>query len=861
MEKEAIDQIVKKFQPLVDSKDFYFQKGKDSLSKWLNLAMPTDLQERILLLSTKYDQFIKEAESDPNVKSILELLFEIISYCDIKARDRLRYNQYEDKRSLARAAVRMNHWTENLVAFKFSKNAVGKGSILNAFQYLLDPENNTTILSENHRELISKNLLKRDYDPVNFANNLKSYFSTYNLKVTNTSNYTYLLSCIIYQIENEWKEEVIGLMASDSTGWQDDFIKELKTFDAAVVWNSKRPSGTSKTLKFLREIIEDGQSFNLYYCSQGYVNYVANIIDYAESQEQLDKGKWPQKSGRVYNYYDKFKDYTSDNKQAAILFLAQSIEKITPIPVGEFEFFNGYDPPRQDNLSPIKSEPNVNESQKLSSSSMQQKLPSKVQLNQILFGPPGTGKTFNSIYQAIAILESKQVEEVAAEQRLEVKKRFDQYQREGRIVFTTFHQSMSYEDFIEGIKPETIEEEVLYEVKDGIFKTLCTEAAFSIVQNIQSANTVKALDFSNLYDQFVDSLETTLSQPNTGVTIPTKSGGSIQVEGISPQGNILIKHIDGSRTYTISKQRLIVLDQNIGDLNAVSNVDTTFREIIGGSNSSAYYAVLKVIRSLQPTSKPERKAYSIEDKIGAVRALSLEDYKKSTGSPHVIIIDEINRGNISQIFGELITLIEDDKRLGRDEALEVTLPYSKEKFGVPPNIYIIGTMNTADRSVEALDTALRRRFSFKEILPEPSLITSQGKLKSKQGKIDGIDLAELLTTINKRIEKLLDKDHLIGHSYFMNVADLDDLKLAFQNKINPLLQEYFYGDFGKIGLVLGTAFFQENTLKTDQDNSVFADFPEYETSDLMDRKVYRLQDVTQISDDSFKVAIAKLLRK
>lgn len=482
-------------------------------------------------------------------------------------------------------------------------------------------------------------------------------------------------------------------------------------------------------------------------------------------------------------------------------------------------------------------------------------------LNTILFGPPGTGKTYHSIYHAVSIIEKRGLSDLITEERVEVKARYDRYVAEGKIVFITFHQSMSYEDFIEGIKPETIEEEVVYEVKDGIFKTLCTEAAFSIAQSIQSDEKDKALNFSILYDQFVDSIETTFSHSGSGAEVPTKSGGKIQIEGISPQGNIVVKHIDGSRTYTISKQRLTVLDQNIDNLDDISNVNTTFREIIGGSNSSAYYAILKVIRSLKPSTKPKQRSYSMDDKVGAVRALSFVDYSKATGSPHVIIVDEINRGNISQIFGELITLIEEDKRLGRAEALEVTLPYSKEKFGVPPNLFIVGTMNTADRSVEALDTALRRRFSFKEILPEPSLITKQGKLKNKQGKIDGIDLAELLTTINKRIEKLLDKDHLIGHSYFMSVGDLDDLKLSFQNKINPLLQEYFYGDFGKIGLVLGAAFFQENTLKTDQDNSIFAEFPEYETSELLDRKVYRLQDVTQMSDDKFKAAIAKLLRK
>jgi 5-methylcytosine-specific restriction endonuclease McrBC GTP-binding regulatory subunit McrB len=224
----------------------------------------------------------------------------------------------------------------------------------------------------------------------------------------------------------------------------------------------------------------------------------------------------------------------------------------------------------------------------------------------------------------------------------------------------------------------------------------------------------------------------------------------------------------------------------------------------------------------------------------------------------VLIIDEINRGNVSQIFGELITLIEDDKRIGCPEALEVTLPYSKEKFGVPSNLYIIGTMNTADRSVEALDAALRRRFSFEEMPPKPDLIRTEGKLSKTEGileldKFDDIDLPLLLNKINERLEKLLDKDHQIGHSYFINVEDLEGLKLAFKNKIIPLLQEYFFGDYGKIGLVLGEGFVEKEPLK----ESIFAYFPDADADDFSDRPIFKIKKLT--SDDDFINAIEFLL--
>jgi 5-methylcytosine-specific restriction endonuclease McrBC GTP-binding regulatory subunit McrB len=180
------------------------------------------------------------------------------------------------------------------------------------------------------------------------------------------------------------------------------------------------------------------------------------------------------------------------------------------------------------------------------------------------------------------------------------------------------------------------------------------------------------------------------------------------------------------------------------------------------------------------------------------RALADPDHQ------YALFIDEINRGNIASIFGELITLLDEDKRLGATYRIPVRLPYSGDPFGGPNNLYVIGTMNTADRSIEALDAALRRRFHFIEYTPDPTL------LEREQRPDLPVDLVKMLIAINQRLECLLDRDHCIGHSYFMNLgtngSSLDPLRQAFEHKVLPLLREYFYGDPGKIALGLGKDF-------------------------------------------------------
>lgn len=267
-------------------------------------------------------------------------------------------------------------------------------------------------------------------------------------------------------------------------------------------------------------------------------------------------------------------------------------------------------------------------------------------------------------------------------------------------------------------------------------------------------------------------------------------------------------------------------------------------EFVTFHQSYSYEDFVEGIKPVMSEEGAESEDLKYEIKSGIFKELC----KRAESDPdndYALFIDEINRGNVSAIFGELITLIENDKRKGAENQVTVVLPYSRLKFSVPQNLHIIGTMNTADRSVEALDSALRRRFTFKEMLPDPSKLETD---------FNGINLQTVLETINARIEMLIDRDHTIGHSYLMNLkGSKEALANAFNDKIVPLLQEYFYGDYGKIGLVLGKGFVEVKRSR----NDVFADFS-YENANDFISDSYELK---KVDANSIVDALKQLLGK
>ncbi|MFV8339320.1 McrB family protein [Flavobacterium sp. LB3P21] len=862
MIKEKIEQYLKsEFAKRISNEQyFFFQKGQDALQKWLNFSVSNEDKADLERLASDYDGLQVLASQKATINDILNLLFEIVSYCDSKAKDKTLHNQYNDNRTLAMAYVRMNHWIEKLIIFKFSPNNIPVGSILNAINYFLVPTNNATILSENHRAMISKTLFVKEYVHNDFIKDLEQYFLSYQIVVSNPKNYTYLLSCIIYNIKKEWLDDVIGLMASDNTVWKDNLINDMNGDDCTILWNSKRPTGTNNTLKMLRNKINNGEYFKLFYSVHGSVQYVAEIIDFVENDNQLKQKNWPSKFKKIVWYQDDFAKYKDDNKSARIVFLAKNFYKINAVPASEFEVYKDYSYPTQDNLAPIISEPDMTiippTTTPLTIPDMRNNNTNS--LNQILYGPPGTGKTYNTINKAISIINPDF--DLKKDRNL-IKEEYERLVLNNQISFTTFHQSMSYEDFIEGIKPiisDENEEILNYEIKDGLFKIACANAAYMCYKKYQKSKTkVEKYTFDDLHDAFTNNIEELLKN-GTPPTYKTLTGKDVTVLDVNKNASIRARaknSIAKKKPAPLTKENLQKLYDKFSTIEEIKSLKQVKETVEITPRITEFYAVFRGLKVFEknkfvPESdlldeNIEVDSFDVEEIIKKFNAGVYKNSIKEFGKiaePVVLIIDEINRGNISQIFGELITLIEEDKRLGEDEALEVMLPYSKEKFGVPPNLYIVGTMNTADRSVQALDTALRRRFSFEEMPPRAKVVAEK--------EFSDYPRVAIMEKINNRIEVLLDRNHTLGHAYFIKKI----FKSSFENEIIPLLQEYFYNDYGKIGLVLGKGFVREKAITAKNDKSIFADFDTKNDVDI--NKSYELIPFLEVD---FDTAIQTLL--
>ncbi len=442
-------------------------------------------------------------------------------------------------------------------------------------------------------------------------------------------------------------------------------------------------------------------------------------------------------------------------------------------------------------------------------------LKTDVSKNTILYGPPGTGKTYNTVIYAVAIIENKKLQAIKDEDYDDVLARYNEYKSKELIEFTTFHQSYGYEDFIEGIKPimdnsDDDQGDIQYQISSGLFKSFCDKAGQPVLKQkkkdigLNSSPTIWKVSLEGTYDNPTR----TECMKNGHIRVGYDSYG----ENISSDTNF----VDGGKNVI----NAFIYKMKVGDI-VLSCYSATTIDAIGvvtgeyeWHDEYEHYKRLRkvdwIVKGISEditeinngSSLTLSSVYKLNISLADVMELiakkepttAVEEKKKN----YVFVIDEINRGNISKIFGELITLIEPTKRIGQPEGMKAKLPYSQKAFGVPDNVYIIGTMNTADRSIAAIDTALRRRFKFKEMLPDADVLENV--------YVDDISIKELLIKMNKRIEVLYDREHTLGHAYFLPLKlspTIETLAGIFSDNVIPLLQEYFYEDYEKIRLVLG----------------------------------------------------------
>ena len=467
--------------------------------------------------------------------------------------------------------------------------------------------------------------------------------------------------------------------------------------------------------------------------------------------------------------------------------------------------------------------------------------------NLILYGPPGTGKTYATAWEAVRLCLGDVAAEYLRDDRDALMVEYRRLAGEGRIEFVTFHQSFAYEDFVEGLRPTTgIEQEGDEDVPStsGGFRLKAHAGVFKLISERARLDTgdapVKRLDRSRpIYkialgqrgsqeDRIREGLDSGLIHLGWGGDIDWSEERFDDFEEIRKAWNDQKDPDASGKDPNIEMLYAFRSGIQVGDYVVISDGRDSYRAF--GRVSGEYYfdadaAVHPHRRRVEWIWRDDngaerapfyarnfrrQSAYRLDpDRIDwdALEAVVIDPNAErpvAGARPHVLIIDEINRANISRVFGELITLLEVDKRLGCENEVRVRLPYSGTSFGVPANLHIIGTMNTADRSIALLDTALRRRFTFRELMPDvEELRRALAARQLNAENLDGIDLCKLLYALNERIEFLFDREHQIGHAYFTGCLCRADVEEVMRHKIIPLLAEYFYEDWSKVAAVLG----------------------------------------------------------
>lgn len=632
---------------IMSESDFWYQKSIDAWEQWKNMYISDE--ELRDLLSMKYDDFCNS--NNPAIVEVRKNLFTAVAYFDAKSKNKSLYNEYEDKRTIARAGIRQNDWVTRLLKYKRNSTDLTPG-IKNLIDYLNNPRENFPIISELHKKKIYHYFIGEDAAPYSTAqfNSAMCEYLHGKIECVNRDNYTAAAARLIYSLRTEWDEkpsEVIkGLFAHETDDvWKQQLQKKIGNGKACVWWHTLPVHCQKEIMDQLARIIDDGGGFDLYYIKNNKAQYKARVIDFATAENYNEKyGEW--KEENPHDIEENLSGYDDGRHSAAIVFLIDKFcEQKEQINVDNFVRYKNMKYDKRKGIAAFTKI--INENIKNMQDKYKEEIKDLVRLllaekNLILQGAPGTGKTYNSAVIAVALIDGSLNGEdidlpIDVSDHKQVMERYQELINISQIAFSTFHQSMDYEDFIEGLRPKVENGQIIYDIKKGIFKKICEAAE----------------------------------------------------------------------------------------------------------------------------KEPEKN--------------------------FVLIIDEINRGNVSKIFGELISLIEKDKRKESIHSLTATLTYSGEPFGVPANLYILGTMNTTDRSTGTLDYALRRRFVFKTMKADEQIVNAQEE-----------EIAEIALPLFSQVKEFIKKynsgdmdieDLMIGHSYFL-ASNIEQLQNNIEYKIKPLIKEY-----------------------------------------------------------------------
>lgn len=717
------------YERLISDSSFVLENAQKALLDWEGYNLDMKFADDIISEGGDKDGYLKFNQladnNNPIAKEVQLKIFTLVAYCDSKAKDKEKYNTYFDKRVVAHAGIRQNAWLIQLLKYKKDPRSVTE-AIQNIIKYIKHPENNFPIISEAHRKLIYNYIFQKEYDKSVFDQELLSFFQSLNLcSFINKDNQTYVYTRMLYEIlKGEWQVPIQGVLVRDNTDWKEAFSDGMVSNNYGVIWWSKNMVNSGKVYPILRKQIDIKNGFDYYISESGFVTYKANIVDFSTADDYNTKrDKWKEKNPFWFSY--NFSDYNDGKQKAKTAFLVDSFEELDhPIDIKNFITYDNASLPVQNHMvafTKIITNNNKNMSNIISDITelVRQKK------NIILQGAPGTGKTYNTAAVALSVLG---VTDVDLSNHDEVMGKYQQLVAEKRIFFTTFHQSLDYEDFIEGLKPKANDGAITYGVENGIFKQICIECS--------------RLDFEEQYRLLRNHIN---SLPNGSLTMQTEKQNAPFSISVNGKNNLTVS--SGSKLESKDPASSITKEKLHNPVDTDPNI-----------------CYITQIRKLMNMLLPDR----------------------------VLIIDEINRGNVSKVFGELITLLEADKRKNGNHPITVILPYSKAEFSVPSNLYIIGTMNTTDRSVGHIDYAVRRRFAFYTLKSNTDAIHSyyDDKSDKKTGEIALKLFEEIKAFVAKNKSDDFDiEDLMIGHSYFM-AETKEELKMKLEYEIIPLICEY-----------------------------------------------------------------------